>query len=98
MENFFSTLKSHAARDAEVEAATRAHLSQFKTWIVEDEPEPPELLCARIDAHDYTPPLYVQPDRTFDAAAMVQHYLNQRRELYPRRTLIFQEFKLTSLT
>ena len=27
-----------------------------------------------------------------------QRYLNQRRELYPRRTLIFQEFKLTSLT
>ena len=70
----------YAARDAEVEAATRAHLAQFKKWIVEDEPEPPELLCARIDAHDYTPPLYVQPDRTFDAAAMVQHYLNQRKQ------------------
>ena len=41
----------YAARDAEVEAATptRAHLAQFKKWIVEDEPEPPELLCARID-------------------------------------------------
>ena len=76
----------YAARDAEVEAATRAHLAQFKKWIVEDEPEPPELLCARIDAHDYTLPLYgyVQPDHTFDAAAMVQHYLNrcvsQRRQ------------------
>ena len=80
-----------------VEAATRAHLSQFKTWIVEDEPEPPELLCARIDAHNYTLPLcgYVQPDHNFDAAAMVQHYLN--RSVNQRRQELMYVYDLDNL-
>ena len=87
----------YAARDTEVEAATRAHLSQFKTWIVEDEPEPPELLCARIDAHNYTLPLcgYVQPDHNFDAAAMVQHYLN--RSVNPRKQDFMYVYDLDNL-
>ena len=86
-----------AARDVEVEAATRAHLSQFKTWIVEDEPEPPELLCARIDAHNYTLPLcgYVQPDHNFDAAAMVQHYLT--RSISQRKQELTYAYDLGSL-
>ena len=87
----------YAARNAEVEAATRAHLTQFKTWIVEDEPEPPELLCAQIDAHNYTLPLYgyVQPDQTFDAAAMVQHYLN--RSISQRRQELTYVYDLDNL-
>ena len=87
----------YAARDAEVEAATRAHLSQFKTWIVEDELEPFGLLCARIDAHNYTLPLcgYVQPDHNFDAAAMVQHYLN--RSVNQRRQELMYVYDLDNL-
>ena len=71
-----------AARDAEIEVATRAHLAEFKTWIAENEPEPPEKR-ARLLQQDYNPLLYGywaykywHPEHTFDAAAMIQHYLD----------------------
>ena len=90
-------LEAGTARDAEIEVATRAHLAEFKTWIAENEPEPPEKR-ARLLQQDYNPLLYGywaykywHPEHTFDAAAMIQHYLDWPPDKSTRNHLLVIE-------
>ena len=78
-EGILAELQGQGARTIQLIEALQASNDRQRESNDEDEPEPPELLCARIDAHNYTLPLcgYVQPDHNFDAAAMVQHYLTR---------------------